>query len=73
MTVAFGLQLTPRQRRVVELRLRRFGRREIARQLGISPETVRDHLDDARSTNGYVDEVALLIAFDRELRGNPAA
>lgn len=60
------LHLTPRQREVVGLRLRRLGRREIAHRLGISPETVRDHIDDARAANGARDEVELLLAVARE-------
>ena len=62
-----GLSLTPRQREVVELRLRRLGRREIAHRLGISPETVRAHLDDARECNGVSDELELLLVADREM------
>lgn len=68
-----GLRLTPRQRRVLDLRLRRFGRREIARQLGISPRTVRKHLDEARKINGFDGEFELQIAADRERRRQPAA
>jgi DNA-binding CsgD family transcriptional regulator len=68
VAVSDKLRLTPRQSIVVQLRLRRLGRREIAHQLGISPETVRDHLDDARAANGFEDETALLIAADRETR-----
>lgn len=60
------LQLTPRQRAVVDLRLCRLGRREIAHRLGISPETVRAHLDDARARNGVSDEVDLLLVAVRE-------
>lgn len=63
------LHLTPRQREVVALRLRRLGRREIAHRLGISPVTVRDHLDDAREANGVDDEVDLLLAAAREWMG----
>jgi DNA-binding NarL/FixJ family response regulator len=68
MTVC-ALRLTPRQRLVVELRLRRLGRREIAHELGISAATVREHLDTARVANGLQDETELLIAADRESRG----
>lgn len=67
------LHLTPRQRDVVELRLRRLGRREIAHRLGITPRCVRSHLDDARRRNGLQDELALLIAVALELRGRSAA
>jgi DNA-binding CsgD family transcriptional regulator len=62
------LRLTPRQQRVVMLRLRRYGRREIAHQLGISPDGVRRHLDKARHANGFDDELGLLLAADREQR-----
>lgn len=60
------LDITPRQREIVRLRLRGLGRREIAHRLGISPETVRDHLDEARARTGAADEVALLLAISRE-------
>jgi DNA-binding CsgD family transcriptional regulator len=71
MTLAMpSLDLTPRQRRVVELRLRRLGRREIAGLLGISPDTVRAHLDDARRHNGLQDELELLLQADRQWRGS---
>lgn len=69
MAVPSSLELTPRQRRVVELRLRRLGRREIAALLGISPKTVRDHLDEARRANGLQDELELLLTADRQWRG----
>jgi DNA-binding CsgD family transcriptional regulator len=69
MTLAIAsLDLTPRQRRVVELRLRHLGRREIAERLGISPRGVRKHLDEARRSNGLEDEVDLLLAADRQWR-----
>lgn len=58
--------LTPRQRQVVTLRLRRLGRREIAHRLGISPRAVRFHLDEARAIAGASDEVDLLLALTRE-------
>lgn len=60
------LHLTPRQREVVSLRLRRLGRREIAHRLGISPRAVRFHLDEARAGIGASDEVELLLAVARE-------
>lgn len=60
------MRLTPRQREVVGLRLRRLGRREIAHRLGISPDTVRHHLDEARAAAGASDEVELLLAVTRE-------
>lgn len=60
--------LSPRQREVVDLRLRRMGRREIAQRLGISPATVRHHIDEARVANNLVDEVDLLIAVVLETR-----
>lgn len=63
-----SLDVTPRQRRVIELRLRRLGRREIADRLGIRPSTVRAHLDEARRTNGLADEVDLLLMADRSWR-----
>lgn len=62
------LQLTPRQREVVGLRLRRLGRREIAHLLGIQPRTVRSHLDVARLSNGFAEELDLLLAADRDER-----
>jgi DNA-binding CsgD family transcriptional regulator len=66
------LSLTPRQREVVDLRLRRLGRREIAHRLGISPSTVREQLDRARDANGLVDELELLLAVDRQRRQSVA-
>lgn len=68
MTVAARdeLHLTPRQREIVGLRLRRLGRREIAYRLGISPDTVRHHLDEARINSGASDEVDLLLAVAHE-------
>ena len=62
------LRLSPRQRAIVDLRLRRLGRREVAHVLGISPETVREHIDRARERNGLEDEVDLLLAAEREAR-----
>jgi DNA-binding CsgD family transcriptional regulator len=67
-----ALRITPRQRRVIELRLERLGRREIAHRLGISPATVREQLDRARAANKLVDEVDLLLAVDRERRQSVA-
>lgn len=63
-----ALNLTPRQRRVVELRLRHLGRREIADRLGITPRGVRKHLDEARRSNGFEDELDLLLTADRSWR-----
>ena len=62
------LILNPHQRKVIDLRLRGYGRRQIAHMLGIAPKTVRYHLDRARTANDLVDELDLLIARDRELR-----
>jgi DNA-binding NarL/FixJ family response regulator len=67
------LQLTPRQWRVVEMRLRGRGRRQIAAALGLSTRTVHEEFDRARAANGLVDEVDLLLAVDRERRSDPAA
>lgn len=63
------MQLTPRQTRVVDLRLKRLGRREIAHALGVSVRTVKADLDQARAAIGACDEVELLIAADRARRG----
>ena len=72
MTVcAPSLRLRPRERAIVDLLLRRRGRREIAHELGISPRTVREYIDNARERNGLADEVDLLLAADRERRGDP--
>lgn len=65
-TPAELLQLTTREREVVDLRLRRMGRREIAHLLGISPVVVKQTLDRARRRNGCEDEVVLLIRVTRE-------
>ena len=62
------LTLTPREREVVDLRLSRLGRREIAERLGISSRAVRKHLDQARARNGAGDELDLLLAADRQGR-----
>ncbi len=67
-----ALQITPRQRRVVELRLGGKGRRQIAQELGLSRRTVKEDLDRARAAVGATDEVELLIAVDRETRAQPA-
>jgi DNA-binding CsgD family transcriptional regulator len=62
------LHLTPQQERIVVMRLERRRREDIARALGISPDTVRFHLDAAREANGCESEVELLLAADRERR-----
>lgn len=41
--------LTPRQQEIVELMAEGLTRREIAKALGISPETVKDHADFIRA------------------------
>jgi DNA-binding CsgD family transcriptional regulator len=45
-------KLTERQKEVLRLYYARMDRKEIARKLGISPETVKQHLDDARTALG---------------------
>jgi DNA-binding NarL/FixJ family response regulator len=39
--------LTPQQRTVAELVARGYSNKKIAREVGISPETVRDHIRGA--------------------------
>jgi DNA-binding NarL/FixJ family response regulator len=52
---------TPRQKEALTLYAAGFSRREIAAQLGLSPETVHDHLDDARLRLGIDSRHAAVV------------
>ena len=61
-------RLTAREREVLRLRARGLGAGEIARELGISRETARKHLDNAVRATGTGDVVVaciLLVEADR--------
>lgn len=54
--------LTERQREIVALAARGLSNKQIARQLGISPETVKTHLHHVFERHGVHGRVALLAA-----------
>jgi DNA-binding CsgD family transcriptional regulator len=64
---ARGLEalLSAREREVAHLAARAFGDKEIARRLGISPTTVRTHIDNAYRKLGVNNRVALARCVDR--------
>ena len=54
--------LTERQREIVRWAARGMSNKQIARQLGISPETVKTHLHHVFEREGVHGRVALLAA-----------
>lgn len=66
------LTLTPRQRQAVELAAQGLSYREIGDALGISDQTVKNHLRDARDRNG-MSTIALCVAWARESGAGCAA
>lgn len=57
--------LSPREREVARLAATGLGDKEIARCLGISPTTVRTHIDNAYRKLGVNNRVALVRCLDR--------
>jgi len=55
----FGLDLTPQQKRVAILLLRRYQPRQIAEILGLSPHTVRDYVKEIHRRAGVRGSTAL--------------
>lgn len=66
-------RLTPREREVLRLRVQGLGTGQIAKSLGITPHTVRKHLDNAVSHTGTGDLVVAAVLFDRAERHNEPA
>jgi len=64
--------LTPRELEVLRLRADGYGTREIARRLGISPDTARKHRDNAVRRMGTGSEVAAIVQLERERRNATA-
>jgi DNA-binding CsgD family transcriptional regulator len=58
-------RLSAREREVAHLAATGFGDKEIARSLGISPTTVRTHIDNAYRKLGVNNRVALARCIDR--------
>ncbi len=50
-------RLTPRERQIVDLAGKRLGDKEIAKQLGLSPRTVQNHLHRAYEKLGVSDRI----------------
>ena len=67
MTQRIGLEarLSARERDVAHLAARGLADKEIARRLGISPTTVRTHIDHAYRKLGINNRVALARCMDR--------
>lgn len=55
-----AMPLTSRQREIMHWAARGMSNKQIARQLGISPETVKSHLQDAFQRRGVSGRMALL-------------
>lgn len=65
-----GLSLTPRQRQIVTLLAQGRSQQAVAAELGISIQTVKNHLSEARAANSHETTVALVIDF---VNGGPNA
>ena len=65
--------LTERQREIVAWAARGLSNKQIARQLGISPETVKTHLHHVFEREGVHGRVALLAAHADEVSGGARA
>jgi len=58
--------LTPRQREIMRWAAQGMSNKQIARQLGISPETVKSHLQEAFQRRGVNGRMALLAALQKD-------
>jgi DNA-binding CsgD family transcriptional regulator len=66
---AAGAELTERQREVLQWAARGMSNKEIARQLQISPETVKTHLHNMYEREGVHGRMALVAACTHEQTG----
>jgi two-component system, NarL family, nitrate/nitrite response regulator NarL len=68
-----GLEaLTPREREILVLLAKLGTQRMVARELGISWSTVKNHLVNAREKLGVDTAIQACVAYDRLLRGQDA-
>ena len=63
--------LTPRQREIMHWAAQGMSNKQIARQLGISPETVKSHLQQAFQRRGVNGRMALLAALQKHRGSGP--
>ena len=64
--------LTPRQRAILELVADGRTNQEIARALGISAHTVKNHLWQVSTLHGHVNRTQIAVWWVTEGRGQPA-
>lgn len=62
--------LTRRQREILHWAAQGMSNKQIARQLGISPETVKSHLQEAFQRRGVSGRMALLLALQKDRDGS---
>ena len=62
--------LTRRQREIMHWAAQGMSNKQIARQLGISPETVKSHLQEAFQRRGVSGRMALLATLQKESGGS---